>query len=67
MLKLQKNVLQTWEPIWDIVSRNSERLVPNPEQDLLALIVGGRVRKKPKGELPDDGYAKYTKIASPET
>lgn len=54
MLKMQKNVLATWEPIWDIVSRNSERLVNNPEQDLMAIIIGGRQRKtKPKGELPD--------------
>lgn len=67
MLKLQKNVLQTWEPIWDIVSRNSERLVTNPEQDLLAMIVGGRVRKKATGGQPDDGYAKHTKTTSTET
>jgi len=60
MLKLQKNVLQTWEPIWEIVSRNSERLITNPEQDLIAMIIGGRSRKrKPKGDPPDDGYAQY--------
>jgi hypothetical protein len=59
MLKMQKNVLQTWQPIWDIVSRNSERLITNPEQDLFAMIVGGRARKrKPKGEA-EDGYAQY--------
>ena len=57
MLKMQKNVLATWEPIWDIVSRNSERLVTNPEQDLMAIIIGGRQRKsKPKGEPPDGLY-----------
>ena len=54
---MQKNVLATWEPIWDIVSRNCERLVTNPEQDLMAIIIGGRQRKaKPKGEPPDGFY-----------
>jgi hypothetical protein len=68
MLKMQKNVLQTWEPIWEIVSRNSERLITNPEQDLIALIVGGRARKrKPKGDLPDDGYAQYAENSGEET
>jgi hypothetical protein len=58
MLKMQKNVLATWEPIWEIVSRNSERLVTNPEQDLMAIIIGGRQRKaKPKGDPPDGYYA----------
>ena len=58
MLKMQKNVLATWEPIWDIVSRNSERLVTNPEQDLMAIIIGGRQRKsKTKGDPPDGLYA----------
>lgn len=61
MLKMQKNVLATWQPIWDIVSRNSEQLVTNPEKDLLAVIIGGRRRKaKPKGE-PPDGYNANTK------
>ena len=50
MLKLQKNVLACWEPIWEIVSRNSERLVMNSEQDLLILLAGGRQRKSAKGE-----------------
>ena len=54
MLKMQKNVLATWEPIWDIVSRNSERLVTNPEQDLMAILIGGRQRRKQKGEPPDE-------------
>lgn len=58
MLKMQKNVLATWEPIWEIVSRNCERLVTNPEQDLMAIIIGGRQRKtKPKGVPPDGYYA----------
>jgi hypothetical protein len=53
MLKLQKNVVLTWQPIWDIVARNSEKLVDNPERDLVAYIVGGRIRKKSRGGLPD--------------
>jgi hypothetical protein len=58
MLKMQKNVLSTWQPIWDIVSRNSERLVMNPEQDLMAVIVSGRARKKTRtGDAPDGYYA----------
>lgn len=57
MLKLQKNVLATWEPIWEIVSRNSERLVANPEQDLMAMMIIARQRKtRPKGALPDGLY-----------
>jgi hypothetical protein len=55
VLKLQKNVLACWEPIWDIVSRNSERLVTNPEQDLMAILLGSRQRKKTKG-APDDFF-----------
>ena len=58
MLKMQKNVLATWAPIWDIVSRNSEQILSNPEQDLMALIIGGRQRKsKPKGAASDEFYA----------
>lgn len=61
MLKMQKNVLATWEPIWDIVSRNSEQLVINPEKDTMAIIIDGRRRKpNPKGE-PPDGYNANTK------
>jgi hypothetical protein len=58
MLKMQKNVIATWNPIWDIVARNSERLVANPEQEMLAIIMAGRTRKKSKGEPPDgeDAY-----------
>ena len=68
MLKMQKNVLMTWEPIWDIVSRNSERLITNPEQELMALVIGGRARrKKPKGDDMDDGYAQYATNTGEET
>gem|GEM_PF-1046152 len=55
MLKLQKNVLSTWEPIWSIVSQNSERLITNPEEEVLLMIMGGRVRRKPRKEAPADG------------
>jgi hypothetical protein len=55
MLKLQRNVIATWSPIWDIVSKNSEWLIPNPEQDLMAILIGGRQRRKrTKGDAPDD-------------
>ena len=46
MLKLQKNVVLTWSNIWDVVSKNSEKLITNPEEDLMAVIMGGRIRKK---------------------
>jgi len=49
MLKLQKNVWGCWEPIWEIVSKNSERLVTNPEQDLILMLAGSRQRKSAKG------------------
>lgn len=49
MLKLQKNVLACWQPIWDIVSKSAERLVVNPEQDLLLMLTGSRQRKAAKG------------------
>lgn len=60
MLKLQKNVALTWGGIWDVVSRNSEKLLTNPEEDLMAAIMGGRIRKKrPKGE-PNHGANEHT-------
>jgi hypothetical protein len=45
----QKQVLFIWDKIWDIVSRNSERVLDNPEHELLSLILGGRVRNKTGG------------------
>ena len=55
MLKMQKNVLAAWTPIWDIVSRNSEKTITNPEEDMIGMILSRRTRKqRPKGE-PDDG------------
>ncbi len=44
MLMMQKNVLATWQPIWEIVSRNSERPLSNDEQDMMAMIFCGRRR-----------------------
>jgi len=52
----QKKVEDLWKLIWDIVSRNSEQLIDNPEHDLLALILGGRTRKKSgAGSIPKAG------------
>jgi len=62
MLKLQKNVLATWAPIWDIVSRNSERTVANPENDLMAVMFGGRTRKtQKKGASASDNRENFGK------
>lgn len=76
MLKLQKNVALTWGVIWDVVSRNSEKVIRNPEEDLIAAIMSGRVRKKrpnvneyersscavhtSRSEEPDDGRDEHT-------
>jgi hypothetical protein len=58
MLKMQKNVLATCSPIWDTVARNSEKLITNPEQDLMMLLFTGRSRRKPtKGGNFDVGFA----------
>ena len=45
VIKLQKHAAACWQPIWDIVSRNSERLIENPEDDYMAYLLGGRGRK----------------------
>jgi len=58
LIRMQKNTLDVWEKIWDIISRNSEKVIPNPEQDFMALIVGGRARKKSRiGEPPDEFFS----------
>jgi hypothetical protein len=57
MLKMQKNVIATWTPIWDIVSKNSEKLISNPEKDLMSMMFAGRSRRKSKGVPSDGGYA----------
>jgi len=57
MLKLQKNLVLVWEKIWDIVTKNSETFVKNPEQDLYLAMLGGRartVRKVKKQEESDN-------------
>jgi len=47
MLKLQKNVVLVWGQIWDIVSRNSETAIKNPE-GMFSEMLTGRVHDKPK-------------------
>lgn len=49
-MKQEKIVLAIWSTIWDIISRNSERTIENPEQDLMKVMFGGRTRRKPKQE-----------------
>ena len=45
----QKQVMYVWDKIWDIVSRNSERVLEDPEHEMLSLILGGRIRRKTGG------------------
>ncbi len=49
MLKLEKNLQATWQPIWEIVSKNSERIIDNPEHDLFTMVLSGRIRRKTGG------------------
>ena len=46
MLKMQKNCAATWLPIWSIVQRNAERMIVNPEEDMMLQIVAARQRSK---------------------
>lgn len=56
-LKLQKNVAVAWQPIWDIVQRNSEVAIEDPVKDMIAYIVAGKQRKKSRtGEPSDEPY-----------
>lgn len=56
-LKLQKNAAVAWQPIWDIVQRNSEVIIDDPMKDMVAYIVAGKQRKKSRtGEPPDEQY-----------
>ena len=54
MIKLQKNVLACWNPIWDIVSRNCQKLIENPEEDLFLTLFGARKRKSQKVGVSDE-------------
>ena len=45
VIKLHKHAAACWQPIWDIVSRNSERLIENPEEDMIGYFLTGRQRK----------------------
>jgi len=56
VIKMQKNVLDCWHPIWEIVERNSEKKMLNPEEDMIIGLNANRKRKKPKGERPDEIY-----------
>jgi hypothetical protein len=42
MLKMQKNCSACWLPIWTIVQRNAERQITDPEEELMAQIIGAR-------------------------
>jgi hypothetical protein len=54
VLKLQKNMMLTWEPIWDIVSRNSEKILKPMENDPILITMVNRTRKpRPQGEDSD--------------
>ncbi|GHU82481.1 hypothetical protein AGMMS50284_4420 [Clostridia bacterium] len=66
MLKLQKNVLATWEPIWTIVTQNSERLITNPEEEVLLMVMSGRVRRKPKKEDSAYGFPEFAENSAGE-
>jgi hypothetical protein len=46
MTKMQKRVEESWKPIWEIISRNSERTLGNPDTELLMTILGNKVRKQ---------------------
>lgn len=48
-LKLQKRAEEAWKPIWEIVSRNSERTLGNPDTELLMSILGNKARKQRGG------------------
>ena len=51
IFKMQKCIYAAWEPIWVIVSQNSERVLDDPEHELMAVIFGGRIRKERKGAV----------------
>jgi hypothetical protein len=48
VMKWSKTVLAIETFIWDIISRNSERVVDNPEHDLMKTMFGGRIRNPVK-------------------
>jgi len=48
--KMQKHALSTWAPIWDIVQRNSQHKIENPEADMMLQIIGARMRTKKREE-----------------
>jgi len=66
VLKLQKNVSLVWGQIWDIVSRNSETVVKNPENDIYAQLISGRTHQKPKKGADGVGFIEYPKDTGDE-
>ena len=66
MLKLQKNAVLVWSQIWDIVSRNSETAIKNPEGAFSAMMTG-RVHDKPKKGAGLIGTAKNPEYTGDET
>ena len=60
MLKLQKNALATWAPIWEIVSKNSLTRLEDPDAALFGMIMGARKRKNQV-----EGEPGYEAAASP--
>jgi len=55
VLKMQKHVLSTWAPIWDIVNRNSQHKIENPETDMMMQIFQARLRTKKREEAAARG------------
>ena len=51
MLKLQKNCQTTWTMIWNIVQKNAEQIITDPEDDLMLEVIAMRMRTK----IPEPG------------
>jgi len=53
MLQLQKNVVLCWQPIWEIVSKNSQKMIVNEGDALMSHFITARCRfgKVDGGEL----------------
>jgi hypothetical protein len=42
----KKSKQEAWSPIWEIVVKNSEKAINNPEEDFILSMMQGRVRRK---------------------
>jgi len=51
MLKMQKNCAMTWSTIWNIVQKNAEQIITDPEDDLMLEVIAMRMRAK----IPEPG------------